>query len=154
MKYEAICEGGETIQFESRDDQSAWKRAEKWVLEADWGRHDHTIWVEYGIKLATDEDWSWDTITIDPPEPKCVRKRHKWMAPVSVVGGLRENPGVYGHGGGVKITTCCKFCGMFRTYDTWAQNPENGQQGLDSTSYREPTDRSLDWVSKGGKEDE
>lgn len=152
MKYQATCDG-EEIEFTARSYIAALEKAEKWILGGDYAPREHTYWVEYGIRESGESVWEWSEIAIDPPEPKCTKKRHKWLAPVSVVGGLKENPGVYGHGGGVNITTCCKFCGMFRIVDTWAQNPVTGKQGLDSTSYRDATDRSLDWISKGGKED-
>lgn len=34
------------------------------------------------------------------------------------------------------ITTACRHCGCGRTVDTWAQDPETGEQGLRSVTYR------------------
>ena len=60
------------------------------------------------------------------------------MAPYDVVGGCVENPGVWGHGGGVVYHEVCAHCGALKTVDTWAQNPENGVQGLTSVRYWAP----------------
>lgn len=79
------------------------------------------------------------TVTIDPPEPRCVDRDtdHEWSDDVRLVGGIKENPGVWGHGGGVTISECCLHCGCRRVTDTWAQRPDAGEQGLRSVSYDE-----------------
>lgn len=52
--------------------------------------------------------------------PKCASGgRHKWTREHAIVGGLRENPGVHGHGGGVVIYEACARCGCARITDTW-----------------------------------
>lgn len=84
-----------------------------------------------------DEDESF-TITVDPEEPECEKdKEHVWGSPYHIVGGLKENPGVYGHGGGVIIHEVCLRCGTSKKTDTWAQDRETGEQGLESVSYVE-----------------
>jgi len=75
------------------------------------------------------------TVAIDPDEPDCVDVAHRWRSPHRLVGGIAENPGVWGHGGGVMITECCMRCGCARLTDTWAQDPETGEQGLTSVRY-------------------
>lgn len=88
------------------------------------------------------------TIDIDPPEPDCVRGRddHEWASPHDVLGGVAENPGVWGHGGGVVIREVCRHCGAYRETDTWAQDPGTGQQGLTSVSYEDADEASLAYV--------
>jgi len=44
---------------------------------------------------------------------------------------------VMGSGGGVCYVETCSLCGARRHVDTWAQNPETGEQGLTSISYVE-----------------
>lgn len=88
-----------------------------------------------------------ETVAIDPDEPKCKRgHEHEWCAPLEVVGGIPENPGVWGHGGGVLIHEVCRHCGWYRTTDTWATRPDNGAQGLRSVEYAEPDDDSMEWI--------
>lgn len=77
-------------------------------------------------------------LTLQPEAPKCLdgkRDTHDWQSPHAIVGGIKENPGVWGHGGGVKITEVCVRCGCGRHTDTWAQNPSTGEQGLESVRY-------------------
>lgn len=76
------------------------------------------------------------TITLDPREPDCDHPDgHAYASPHWLLGGLRENPGVWGHGGGATITVVCLRCGLAKTTDTWAQRPDTGEQGLTSVSY-------------------
>jgi hypothetical protein len=93
---------------------------------------------------------TYHTIAIDPDEPECIDEytEHDWESPHELLGGLKENPGVQGHGGGVVITEVCAHCGMYRDTDTWAQNPENGEQGLTSVEYRDADDASLEWLPR------
>lgn len=91
--------------------------------------------------------------TVEPPEPECAGGHtHDWQSPHEVVGGLTGNPGVYGHGGGVIITEVCPHCGTYRVTDTWAEGPYPGQQGWESTSYREADERSREWVNARASE--
>lgn len=97
-----------------------------------------TIWIAVRVRCEeTGEDDS-DTVTLNEEEPSCESgEEHRWQSPHCLVGGLTENPGVHGHGGGVIITEVCLKCGCKRVTDTWAQNPETGEQGLRSVSYEE-----------------
>jgi hypothetical protein len=83
---------------------------------------------------------------VDPEEPDCSAADHDWCSPIEVVGGIDSNPGVWGHGGGVKITEVCRHCGGYRITDTWAQRQDTGEQGLESVEYHEADDASLAWV--------
>jgi hypothetical protein len=134
--------------------------AQQYVDGGDWGSSDETRWVnvrvvpvdENGEQL--EEEGETITITIDPTEPACSEDEHDWQSPHEVVGGLEENPGVWGHGGGATITEVCPHCGAYRITDTWAQNPETGEQGLESVEYREADDASLAWVESLKEESE
>jgi hypothetical protein len=141
--------------------------AQEYMDEGDWGPdsdagtwwHEVRTWrAAYAIVtldeddepsvecIEVDEDYH--TIEMEPEEPECAEdsKEHDWCSPYSVLGGIEENPGVYGHGGGVVSTEVCSRCGRYRTTDTWAQNPCNGQQGLTSIAYRDADEASSDWV--------
>lgn len=98
-----------------------------------------TMWIDVRAYNVDDEDdASSATVTLQPDEPACVDgTEHDWQSPYEIVGGLKENPGVWGNGGGVKITECCMNCGCARVTNTWAQRPDTGQQGLRSISYEE-----------------
>lgn len=136
---------------------TAEEAAEKYVSTGSWGDIESTIWVSVhthkkGWDLAGDEirfDSGRFTIQLDPHEPSCVDgETHDWHSPLALLGGLKENPGVYGHGGGVICTQVCAHCGTYVTSDSWAQNPETGEQGLHSVSYRNVDKDSREWVEK------
>ena len=84
-------------------------------------------------------DAEYVTIVIQPVPPACTdgHDEHDWCAPYEVVGGLRENPGVWGHGGGVICREVCQRCGVYRVTDTDAQE----------VSYEPPDEESLAWVN-------
>lgn len=110
-----------------------------WIREGEWGGEDgvvrKTTWIHASYRCAESNERGEVTVTIDPEEPKCTEDEHDWQSPHKLVGGLRENPGVFGHGGGVRIYAACMHCGCGRLTDTWAQDRETGQQGLESVSY-------------------
>ena len=138
MTYEARMEGA-SQPIEADDLQDALEQAEEWVRDGDWDVSGGTIWVHAYLTVIDDDgEISGHRITaqIDPESPLCDDgQEHDWQAPYSIVGGIKENPGVWGHGGGVMITEVCMICGCERVTDTWAQDPETGEQGLDSVQY-------------------
>lgn len=85
-------------------------------------------------------------ITIQPDAPECADgHEHSWAAPFSVLGGIEDNPGVWGHGGGVILRRVCRHCGTYKVVDTWATNPSNGTP-MESVTYEDADDDSLAWV--------
>ena len=83
-------------------------------------------------------------IAIDPEEPECIDDHdHEWKSPIEVVGGIKENPGVWGHGGSVTIHTICCHCGHSSPRRSLGARSVDGEQGLTSTEYREPDEESL-----------
>lgn len=88
------------------------------------------------------------TIALDPDEPECIEAEHDWRTPHEIVGGCSENPGVWGHGGGVTIHEICRHCGLQRHTDTWAQRPDTGEQGLRSVRYEDADDATAAWVAE------
>lgn len=92
--------------------------------------------------------------TAEPPEPGCHDGReHRWESPIEIVGGIDENPGVWGHGGGVKIHQVCRWCGRARHTDTWAHNPGPGEPGLTSVRYEEADRLPAVWAAANRLDD-
>ena len=95
--------------------------------------------VKDALALPDDESERTETVTvaIAAIAPRCASRddEHVWSDDVRFVGGLNENPGVFGHGGGVKVGRVCLRCGCQRVEDSWAQRPDTGEQGLDAVSY-------------------
>lgn len=118
---------------------SAQEAAEEYVSDGDWGEIESTTWINVYVQETKDgEDVGRRErckVGLHPKDPSCTQDEHDWQAPHSIVGGLKENPGVHGHGGGVTIAEVCMHCGCERVTDTWAQDPETGEQGLESVKY-------------------
>lgn len=136
MKW-TCSDGNEDVEIEA---ETAKEAAELYAEEGDWP-DGHTFWVNVYVQPSTgDEEADFDQrqffkIPVHPEEPECSEDDHDWQSPYSLLGGLESNPGVWGHGGGVKYTEVCMNCGCGRHVDTWAQDPQDGQQGLYSIEY-------------------
>lgn len=125
--------------------ETARDAAQEYVDDGDWGEVTGTKWITVYVQQVDDDgneigDRERIKIALEPDEPSCIDSRgddHDWRSPIELVGGCRENPGVYGHGGGVIITEVCMYCGTERTVDTWAQDRSDGEQGLESVRYEE-----------------
>lgn len=122
-------------------------RAER--LAAQWygGDRESTQFVHVWLADADSDERDSDgdpvaeehVITVDPIEPPCPEAdEHDWSNDWALVGGIEENSGVWGKGGGVLIHERCRHCRMWRIKDTWAQDRLTGEQGLTSISYEAP----------------
>lgn len=134
-----------TAEAEYDSEMSHKNAAKEYVNESDYDRDGETSWVTINTykKGVNDRgevvqvDCERHKIAIEPEEPDCIDDEHIWKSPFSILGGLKENPGVQGHGGGVVISEVCMICGCKKTTDTWAQDMTDGEQGLTSISYSE-----------------
>lgn len=62
-----------------------------------------------------------------PDEPECSEASHKWESPYELVGGIKDNPGVWGKGGGVIVKEVCSHCSLMRVTDTWTTDYSTGE---------------------------
>jgi hypothetical protein len=134
MLYHAD-DGHAEIAIEAASAQAA---AQEYVDTGDWGPIDETTWIDVRVWPADGERRDGEVITIElePDDPACTHDDgHDWQSPHEIVGGISENPGCWGHGGGVIIEEVCLHCGCARTTDTWAQRRDTGEQGLRSLRY-------------------
>ena len=140
-----ICDDGNAPLEIMADSPS--EAAEEYVTGGDWGNHAETIWINVQVREKGTDNETRIKIPVDPDEPDCDDlDGHDWQSPHEVVGGLESNPGVFSSGGGAKKITVCAYCGMYRIWDGWATDPEDGEQGLESVSYRDADEKSLAWV--------
>jgi hypothetical protein len=74
---------------------------------------------------------------------------------LELVGGLRENPGVYGkqYGSGVIILEVCARCGARRTTDT-GEHEVVVQPLREWTLYEEDRERVREWLREHSVEDD
>lgn len=101
----------------------------------DYDTSNGTIFATYYLKCELTGETESVDVEIEPDEPECEGKEHDWQTPYEILGGLKDNPGVWGNGGGVIMKQVCMVCGCGKTTDTWAQNPDGGEQGLTSVKY-------------------
>jgi len=132
--------GGASETFEADSLEEAREQAADWAGDGDYEEITSTFWVDWRLDQRVGEEWepvAGGTVEFEPDEPICLSRDedHDWQSPLEVVGGIRENPGVWGHGGGAVICECCMKCGAQRRTDTWAQRSDTGEQGLTSVSY-------------------
>lgn len=130
---------GADYTFEAETLEAARAEAASWLSYGEWNDSPETVWVK-GHLLWTDDDGDECQervrVTIDPEAPDCVNDdKHDWQSPHELVGGLKENPGVWGKDGGVIIVEACLRCGCKRERNTWAQDRETGERGLESVRY-------------------
>ncbi len=147
--YRCWDESWVEVDYEADSAQAA---AEMYVADGEW-EHDRTQWIDVRVAPIRsngeidEDDSDRYTVTLEPDEPECDDgQEHDWRAPHDVVGGIKENPGCWGHGGGVIQREVCAHCGTYRITDTWATRPDTGEQGLTSVRYEEPNDRSCEWI--------
>lgn len=138
--------GGEgTVELAAGEDPyQAWI---EWMEAGMWPQVKTTEWI-HGSVVDEQGNVEHYTFALHPEVPPCREDdiEHEWCSPLSVVGGLKENPGVWGHGAGVIIKEICAHCGVYRIIDTWAQDRSTGEQGLTSVEYWEPDPASLAFV--------
>jgi hypothetical protein len=140
-----ICSGGKATYLANDgngeveyEETTAEEAAKTYTEGGGWGDRTKTDWVTVRTraKYLPDNEWESHTVTIEPEEPDCTHEDgHDWQSPHRILGGLKENPGVRGNGGGVIVNECCMRCGCRRTTNTWDQNRETGEQGLTSIEY-------------------
>jgi hypothetical protein len=68
-----------------------------------------------------------------------------WESPYDLLGGIEENPGVQGHGGGVIIREVSSATGRYRITNTWDQSHSAVPQT--TICYEEADEESLRWIS-------
>lgn len=150
--------------YQISDDQATWRLfstpdevesdAEASLRESEWGEVEKTMLLVAYVReidpVADEEtgDMIRVSVEIEPEEPPCNDgEEHDWCEPHSVVGGLRENPGVWGRGAGIVTRRVCAHCGAYEVCESAAQDPGTGSY-YPSTSYEEADDGSLAWVAR------
>ena len=143
-------DGNAAIEIEASGPEAA---ARKYVDGGDWGEIDSTIWIMVWVWTGHMDDDIGErdahTVALNPAVPPCSGPEHDWRSPHSVLGGCEQSPGVQGHGGGVILREVCRHCASYRVIDTWAQNPDDGEEGLKSIGYQDPDDDSMAWIREG-----
>lgn len=128
-------------EFEAADADEALEFAQEMMEECDY--EDYTGPV-YAYIYEGDNEIGRVEHVVQQQEPACREGEHDWRAPHSVVGGLKDNPGVFGKGGGVVYTEVCAHCGTYRVTDTWCTN--GTAYPYESVTFRDADEYSTDWI--------
>lgn len=129
-------EGEDYSEIEASSAEEALEEARGNVDRANYSDAEGTIWIDFSVRCEETGEEASGTERLDEDEPECEDgEGHDWQSPHEILGGIKENPGVWGKGGGVIVHECCIRCGCARITDTWAQRPDTGEQGLTSVSY-------------------
>lgn len=125
---------GENVEYENSTITDALK---EYLSDCNYDPDDKTFWVTlYYFTDDNEDDPNQRKMEVPPYVPPCEDgHKHEWHSPIDIVGGIKENPGVFGNGGGVIIKQVCKHCGLLKITDTWAQDMTDGEQGLTSVTY-------------------
>ena len=109
--------------------ETAEEAARVFVSDTDWPTESKTYWISVLVR-RDGEEGACVKVAIEPQEPDCNDgSAHAW-----------EDGTVRGNGGGVVIAERCSVCDLQRITDTWAQCRVTGEQGLESTEYRDDSD--------------
>ncbi len=90
----------------------------------------------------------------EPKAPECEDgQKHDWQSPHEVVGGIKENPGVWATGGtGLSIREVCAHCGCYRQQRQTGSQRNPGELP-ETVTYENADERSLEWVREITAED-
>lgn len=118
--------------IEAESMQAAIEEARDWAEDADY---EERVMARVHInELGGDRDS--ETIEVEagplpqPPETDCGTEDddHEWTSPYDIVGGCRENPGVWSKGGTrVIFQYVCSRCGLSKTVDHAGEQRNPGQ---------------------------
>jgi len=120
----------ELIEAESM--QAAIEEAEDWAGDGDY---DERVIVRVEIQ-ELGGNWDSETITVEagplpqPPETECGTEDddHDWTSPFDIVGGCRDNPGVWSKGGTRMVFAyVCSRCGLRKTVDHAGEQRNPGE---------------------------
>lgn len=120
-----------------------------WIQDGTWeGKMMLDVWitqVDHDGKVLDRVDFKVE-VGKDPEPPECAEGcEHDWCSPYEVVGGLKENPGVWSLGGTtIHTSEVCSHCGWFRKSTAYGSQRNPGQ--CDKVEYEEPSDSSLEWI--------
>jgi len=89
-----------------------------------------------------------------PSDDDADEQGHVWRSPYSVVGGIKENPGVWSLGGtAMRFVECCRHCGCIKTTKQ-AGSQRNRDQPIEIITIEPRTEASEAWLKRTHAEDD
>lgn len=149
MQYR-ISDGGASEIIEADNLEAAVKAAKEWASE---GSYDERVMVDVSIQgIDDDGDYTdeYELVEVEagpePEEPECADgEEHEWESPYKIVGGFKENPGVWSLGGTtMSFRSVCCYCGAHKHETSYGSQRNPGQ--CDQVTYDEADDETKDWL--------
>ena len=144
MKYRIREDSGASEIIDADDLESAVEAAKEWASE---GSYDERVMVSVHVQGIDDDGEDTDEYESaeveagpEPEAPECADgEEHEWEYPHEIVGGLKENPGVWSNGGTTMTfhSVCC-HCGAHKHETSYGSQRNPGQ--CDQVNYEEADD--------------
>lgn len=154
MKTFLIGDGQVDETILANDMEEAKSLAADWIREGSWDckcEIDVQVAEIDADKEVVDREWITVEVGEDPPEPECYADEHDWQTPWRLLGGLRENPGVWSKGGTTMVyRSVCKNCGCYRTETDYGCQRNPGQPTR-SVEYDKADFASTEWIDRKDK---
>jgi hypothetical protein len=151
MKYRISEDSGASEIIEADDLESAVEAAKEWASE---GSYDERVMVSVYVQGIDDDGEDTDEYESaeveagpEPEAPECADgEEHEWESPHEIVGGLKENPGVWSKGGTTMTfhSVCC-HCGAHKHETSYGSQRNPGQ--VDTVTYEKADEATLEWVA-------
>lgn len=131
--------------------------AQEYVSDGDWGDGKCSVRVhvwKYALDINGEQERvAEDSFDVDagsdpeaPGECGTDDDDHDWETPLELVGGCRENPGVFSIGGTTfRATSVCASCGTYRI-STSRGEQRNPGEAASEIEYREADEHSRAWI--------
>jgi len=139
MKYKISEDSGASEVIDADNLEEAVEAAKEWASE---GEYTERVMVSVYVR-GLDEDGEhtdeYEDAEVEagpePKEPECLdSEEHDWQAPHNIVGGVKENPGVWSKGGTtLTFHRVCSRCGTHRHENSYGSQRNPGQ--IDTVSY-------------------
>ena len=144
--FEYLEEGvDESVMLEARTLPEAVKEARALVKEAmEVDRTEYVEAIVRSVTPGTEEPIDIEDSITHRMDPEPAHEPNDWRSPHELLGGLKENPGVQGHGGGVIVEEIDANSGIKRITNTWDQG--QGPEPVETIRYEDPTNESLEWA--------
>lgn len=137
-------------EYEADNIAEALENAADWASDGDWGtgrsylRVSATDWAGYCESTEV-------VVGEEPKAPVCEHSEdgeHDWQSPYEIVGGIRENPGVWSvRGTQMRFMEVCAGCGLIK--ETLSEStPGDYPRQPETITYEDATEESEAWAAE------
>lgn len=147
--YNIRSEDGCEIAVGAESLTEAIEATREWIRDGDWGKDPAYVQAWVSEKDSDEETYVEVLVNKDGPgPPDCVDgHEHAWRTSYELVGGSRENPGIWSmQGTQIMARSVCARCGMYQRYVSESTPRQYPHEPAHST-YEAADEASLTWVA-------